>query len=622
MKLSSIISICSLFLTLSLSAQNWESVKHSGAYIWGEGYGASVEEADKKALADLISKIVVSVTANTKSSEKAVVTNGQLNEEVDFRSYSQTYSQATLTNTERLIIHNEPDAHVGRWIKRTEVEKIFDSRKQKVSELIRSALRAEEKGKADDALRNWYWALKLTESLQYPNQATFTEDDGTKHMVMTWVPERMNEIFDDLRTEVTKRNGEQVDLKITYKGKPVNSVDYTYFDGQTWSNIYSARDGIGTLELAPGNTSDSYQIKYEYTYTGQAQIDPEIESVLSVARTTPMRRAYADVKNGAATVSSSSNVSNETVTLNQITQPQKSTESFTSTDESIMAPPTLLQANNQAYHSTMQKVATAISRHSTQGIQHLFTDEGWDIYNRLIHYGNARIVGSPDYILYENGEYVTCHGIKMSFSFRTGVRKAFVEEVVFTFDKQQKICNIAFGLGQTAEDDILYKGSWNENTRKAIMNFLENYKTAYALKRLDYIEQVFDDDAVIIIGSVIRKSTMYRYGDGKATFKNSEIVRHNRYSKDQYLEKMKRCFQNNEYVNIRFANNDVRKLGKGGELYAIQIAQDYYSSRYGDKGYLFLMVDINDPENPTIKVRTWQKEPDPEFGLYGPEHFR
>lgn len=62
----------------------------------------------------------------------------------------------------------------------------------------------------------------------------------------------------------------------------------------------------------------------------------------------------------------------------------------------------------------------------------------------------------------------------------------------------------------------------------------------------------------------------------------------------------------------------MRKMNGGGELYAIQIAQDYYSSSYGDKGYLFLMVDINDPENPIIKVRTWQPDKDPNFGLYGP----
>ena len=74
-------------------------------------------------------------------------------------------------------------------------------------------------------------------------------------------------------------------------------------------------------------------------------------------------------------------------------------------------------------------------------------------------------------------------------------------------------------------------------------------------------------------------------------------------------------------MNIRFANNDVVKAGKGGEIYGIQIKQDYYSTNYGDSGYLFLLVDINKPLEPTIKVRTWQPEPDPIDGLFDISHF-
>jgi hypothetical protein len=74
-------------------------------------------------------------------------------------------------------------------------------------------------------------------------------------------------------------------------------------------------------------------------------------------------------------------------------------------------------------------------------------------------------------------------------------------------------------------------------------------------------------------------------------------------------------------VNIRFSDNDVKKMGAGGESYGIQIQQDYYSSTYGDKGYLMLLVDINEPKKPLIKLRTWQPEKDPNFGLYEPGDF-
>ena len=58
-----------------------------------------------------------------------------------------------------------------------------------------------------------------------------------------------------------------------------------------------------------------------------------------------------------------------------------------------------------------------------------------------------------------------------------------------------------------------------------------------------------------------------------------------------------------------------------GELFSIQIAQDYCSSSYADQGYLFLMVDATNHDTPQIKIRTWQPEKDPELGFYGPGHF-
>jgi len=140
------------------------------------------------------------------------------------------------------------------------------------------------------------------------------------------------------------------------------------------------------------------------------------------------------------------------------------------------------------------------------------------------------------------------------------------------------------------------------------------------LKRLDYINTIFDDDADIIVANVAKRSKI-ALTDGQR-YQNDKIIKYNRYSKDQYLKNLGRCFNANEFINIRFANNDVVKLGKGGEMYGIQIAQDYYSSTYGDKGYLFLMVDVNDPKQPIIKVRTWQPEKDPDFGLYSPSDFK
>jgi hypothetical protein len=207
----------------------------------------------------------------------------------------------------------------------------------------------------------------------------------------------------------------------------------------------------------------------------------------------------------------------------------------------------------------------------------------------------------------------------MSFSFSHGTKKSFVEDIVFVFNSAGQIESLAFGLDDVATKDILTKQAWPEHARVAIIEFLENYKTAFALERLDYIRTIFDDNAVIIVGKLARVNTSI-IPENQITYNNQVVIR-TRYTKEQYLKNLERCFASNEFVNIRFANNDVIKAGKGGEIYGIQIKQDYYSTNYGDTGYLFLLVDINDPQAPMIKVRTWQPEPDPVDGLFDISHF-
>ncbi len=600
------------FVALTASAQTWEQVRDSEDYIYGEGWGSTVTEADKQALANLIGKIATNVQGESHSSLKTQNSNGQLNEESQFSQTVSTYSQATLTNTQQKVLKNEPDAYVVRWIKKSEIEKIFESRKRKALDLIETAVRAEKKGKVDDVLRNYYWALTLLKSLQYPNEVTYTDEDGKEHVCTNWCKEKIDDTFYELKTIYDSREGNDIRLAITYKGKPVNSVDYKFWDGQTWSAVYSAKDGWGVLELAPGFDGSQVQMKYEYEYAGEAKIDNEVEMVLNAVKGTPMPKAYTNVMLK----------SNEKKKEREARMEMMQSQSFTTNEVSI-APPKPIEKNVNAYKNAIEKMVAAVKQKNYDSARDLFTSVGWSMFTKLMKYGKAKVLDSQNIRFLESEDGIVERGLRMSFSFNSGGRATFVEDIVLTFNKEQKIDNISFGLGKTAEDDILNKGVWDEKSRLAIMNFLENYKTAYALKRLDYIRSIFDDDAVIITGSVVSKanSVTNRENQSSISQEGNHIIKMNRQTKDQYLASLKRCFERNEFVNIRFSDNDVKKMGAGGESYGIQIQQDYYSSTYGDKGYLMLLVDINEPKKPLIKLRTWQPEKDPNFGLYEPGDF-
>ena len=280
----------------------------------------------------------------------------------------------------------------------------------------------------------------------------------------------------------------------------------------------------------------------------------------------------------------------------------------------------LSDSESAPYAKSIGKVITAIKSGNYASAEECFTEDGRDMYRRLISYGNARIMGETACAYYRVGETdVTCRSVPMSFSFQNNGRK-FVEDVTFTFDKEGKIDYLAFALDEKSTTDILQHSMWSEYARKVLAEFLENYKTAYALKRLDYIRSIFDDNAVIITGKVVTRQTN-AMGEMGGEYLNNKYVQYTRQGKEQYLRNLERCFESNEYINIRFANNDIVKAGVGGEVYGIQIKQDYYSTNYGDTGYLFLMVDLNDPKQPVIKVRSWQPERDPNFGLIDLSHF-
>lgn len=615
--------ILMLLLPLTSLAQTAEEraeqMKANAEYICGEGWGDTYNSADQAALADLISKISLNISNSFEIKEEEFNTNSSFDSKTAITSVMNSYAQATLTNTFNLVISNTPQPHVLRYIRKSEVNKIFDERKEKVFDYVRSAMRAEEKAKIDDALRNYYWAFAMVRSLQYPNSVKMTID-GVQRLLVTWIPQQIEEIMSNLSTKIASKDGNEINLFIKYKGEPVTSLDYTYFDGQTWSNLYSAKDGMGIVELRPGVEINSLQLKYEYEYADQCQIDKELESVMQLFKGTSFKNASVYINN----LDKKSAVSSEA---------KKEFEKSVKTESAANLETLSKVENEKELAGIMTRVINAIKAKDYDSVSDCFSEDGLEMYKKLLNYGQARLLGDPQFSFYTMGKRVVCRSIPMAFSFKNNRRK-FVEDVTFTFDENKKIECVAFGLGSQAKTDIFNKGvgAWSDYAKMVIATFLENYKTAFALKRLDYLESVFDDNATIITGHIIKKAPKVAMEGESFINSNNKLIKYTRQTKSEYMRKLKMCFQSNQFINIRFADNDVVKMGAGGETYGIQIKQDYYSTNYGDHGYLFLMVDFNDPDNPSIKVRTWQPDRNPninsnlprsnrDWGIIGPGNF-
>lgn len=586
-----------LLMPFSIHAQNWDYIVNSGEYYYGEAMAEEEEQADREALSQLCSMIAVHVSSDFMSDYKHTQTNQKLDHKEFVHQCIMTYTSSTLTNCERMTLDIKGKKTVRRWMKRSELSRIYESRIGKAKDMVTMAGEALERNKVGIALQFYYWAYSLLCSTQYPNE--IKDDEG--HILVNWIPSQMRYVLGDVKVSVEKKEGENVDLLFTYKGAPVSELEFNYSDGREMC-VGKAKDGRGTMLMIPDFDGEVCHLNVEYEYKSLSRGDAEMESVLNVVGKFALPEADHKLT-----------VKTKKQSVSQFSNEKKSPSA------------TQMVANGETYKNAITKVLNAIRNHRHTDAYSCFTLDGREMFDKLIGYGKGRVVGEPDIHYYKShdGE-VVARGLQMSFSFRNGTKTTFVEDVVFTFNDKGKIKNVAFGLGKDTENDILTKKvKWKEEMREDLMEFLENYKTAYSLKRLDYIRNIFADDAIIIVGNVARVYTQQKEGDGKMTLKGKKIITTNRYTKDKYLENLARCFRNNEFINVRFTHSDIQKLEKDSNqnVVCVQLAQDYNSSSYADQGYLFLMIDMSDENTPFIKVRTWQPEPDPKFGYYNAGDF-
>ena len=543
-------------VAVAQTADKVEDIKNAADYLWGQGYGATVKEADREALADLMSKISVQIESDFVIDEREVNTAAGNDAQSTVQNVVRTYSQGTLKNTRSVIVSEGPTAAVIRYIKRSEIEKAFKDREENVLSYVYSARNAEKAGRIDAALRYYYWASCLLKSLQNPTQVKFTED-GIKFPMTMWIPEQIRSILSQIKVEVTKVEGQEVSLLFTYKDKPVTSLDFHYWDGQNYSNIFSAKDGIMEVEMRPGAPTNKFNIQYEYEFKSQMRQDPELEQVMNIFNTVNYKEATVTVLSG-----------------NKSEQKEAQAVLQAAVSNMSVATHAVQVAQPKPFVKTIDQVVNAIKQKNYESVSGQFTAEGYDMFDKLVHYGNATVIGDPNLQFYQLGDRTICRSVPMKFTFKNN-KRAFVEDVTFTFNKDEKIESVAFGLDKTARDDIFNRdaAAWNDSVRMVIATFLENYKTAFALKRLDYIQSIFDDDAIIIVGHVTKHAN--KKGENQ-NYIDNEMVKYTRQDKATYLKNLEKSFGSNEFINIRFTDNEVKKMGKGGETYGIQIHQDSF----------------------------------------------
>lgn len=178
-------------------------------------------------------------------------------------------------------------------------------------------------------------------------------------------------------------------------------------------------------------------------------------------------------------------------------------------------------------------------------------------------------------------------------------------DIVLEYSFDGRIDDFYIALDAHQYKSVLDATSVIDKTRREIiLNFLENLRTSYVKKDINYIEKLYSDKALIITGKVLKTEEISTDHVQNNFTKNQ--IEYQVSTKSEYIAKLNNVFNSISYLRLDFKNIEVVKHRKHPNFYGIMLQQIWDTQKYKDDGLLFLLVQFKENENPIIWVRTWQ----------------
>ena len=176
------------------------------------------------------------------------------------------------------------------------------------------------------------------------------------------------------------------------------------------------------------------------------------------------------------------------------------------------------------------------------------------------------------------------------------------QEAVISFDKQGNVESFYLSISMNLYMNVIKSNLelTDLRRRQLILDYVEQFRTAYNQKDIKFLNQVFSDDALIITGKVITT----KHAEGFT----SQKIQYNKQSKEQYIKNLSGVFKRNSYIKVTFDDIEVMRHPVNPNFYGVTLLQGWTSGRYHDDGYLFLLWDFTNENAPQIHVRTWQPD--------------
>ncbi len=575
-----------------------ESIKNSPDYYWGEA------SSGDRALSSLTESIAVRVL---NGSEIKIVETSMNNVNETYESVIKTYSIATLKNVKTDNCQT-CENKVFKYIERKEVDKVFEARKELVRNIYAGAEKFKEAGNFGEALKRYYFALVLMNSL--PDHSI--EHEGGN--LITVIPDRITGIIRELKFDFIsdKQLGNERIIEFTVTGaanKPAAYLEFCFIDQEDTVDA-CAKDGRGVFKLF-GSSSDLDKLEFQIKYSFPEAKD-EIKSVgelwdlvLKPSFKNIIPVSLNEIRRNKPPNEEKANPSG-TNTKNTYSAPGKSAFSMQLSDRKQQCP--VLQKISEATLPLLElmknKDLTGLNNHLAR--DGFLKKKIGDMmkYNSIV-FTNFSVEGSVS----KTATGWEMRKVEVLADYKT-LKKQSREYLVFDYDSEGNLYDVNFGISETAYKSFLEKNptmkDWNK--KQAMIKFVEKYRTAYLDRDTATVASLFSDDAVIIVGRTLptrklQKDEMYNYIQlaGQPNFAQVKLT------KDAYLTSLSNMFTSRKDIFLGFSTLGISKKDGQEDLFGLSMRQNFASTGYADEGYLFLLVDFK-AALPQIYVRSWQPQ--------------
>jgi hypothetical protein len=599
-----------LFFTLSIlncfaQIDEKEQIKASGLYYYGEAVANSSKEASDQALKFLTQSISITIHSEfqKKTDEIQQQKGGDYKEVTE--DILKTYSTATLKNVLTIRKPLGGQIEVFHYIKKSEVSKIYDERKRTVFNIFDQASEFEASGNYGGALKWYYFSMILMNSI--PEQNIMYRDLN----LSTEIAKKINYVLQNVRFTLNKdesRNQNQereLTFTVSLDNKPVQFIEFNYFDGFDLVNT-TASDGVAVMMLyGPSVEMKNLTVGIRYSFYEARNEIIEVGQLWDLVSKPQFKSAiFVDLKK---------QVEKLHIKVAPISAVKDSIDQ-TNSGISLIKPKEIDAINPvivTEIQDTLPKIISVFNHSGISEIAEIYNSDAF-LGNKLKSiksFNNTRILDEPleGFInkTYDGFEYRRVAALNKYASLSKQTR----EYIVLDFSPNGQITDMNFGIMDDLYNRFVKQAEFGNDwgNREVIIKFMERYRTAYMTRNMEMLNQMFADEAVIIVGRVMNKGVQNKSYDYVQTDENQPKIEYLKYTKDEYLKKQKQVFDVHKDIYLGFTNFQIMRKNNAKGVYGISMRQNYNASNYADEGYLFLLVDFNE-EKPQIYVRSWQPQ--------------